>query len=383
VDRSGPSIETGPSQLPDLKGEIGTQIAEGQGDRIVRSRWAHRSAWLGILLTAAIAAASIGLASLPWLRYAGVSALTIAVVLGITVGNTVFPRFAKHVASGVDLSKSTLLRAGIVLYGFRITFQQIAGVGWGGVLIDALIVVLTFGLAVVLGLRVFKLDRQTVILVGAGSAICGATAIVATEPVVRGQPHKVAAAIATVVVFGTLAMFLYPELYPHLAMSEQAYGIFVGSTVHEVAHVVAAARSVSEPAETSAIVEKMLRVMMLAPFLVLLSGATRRERLHAIARGAHPAPRARPWAAIPWFAVLFVAASGVSSLHLLEHQTVLALGDVDALLLGMAMAALGLRTHASALREAGVRPLLLAAVLFVFLSVGGYLINRGVHGLLG
>src|SRR3546814_3631409 len=75
-----------------------------------------------------------------------------------------------------------------------------------------------FGLAVLLGTRVFKLDRETAMLIGAGSAICGAAAVMATEPVVRAQAHKVSVAVATVVVFGTTGMFLYPWLYPHLGL---------------------------------------------------------------------------------------------------------------------------------------------------------------------
>jgi uncharacterized integral membrane protein (TIGR00698 family) len=93
----------------------------------------------------------------------------------------------------------------------------------------------------------------------------------AVAPVVKGEPHKTSIAVATVVVFGTLSMFLYPLLYPYLALTEQAYGIFVGSTVHEVAQVVVAGEAISDEAARSAVVVKMLRVMMLVPFLLLLS----------------------------------------------------------------------------------------------------------------
>ena len=168
------------------------------------------SGWLGIALSAAIAALGITAARLPAVQHYGLSALTLAIVLGILAGNTFFPRVAARTAVGVDFSKSTLLRIGIVLFGLRITFQDIAAVGWAGILIDALVVVSTFVIAVQLGTRVFRLDRQTSMLIGAGSALCGAAAVMATEPVVRGQPYKVSVAVATVVVFGTLAMFAYP-----------------------------------------------------------------------------------------------------------------------------------------------------------------------------
>jgi len=330
--------------------------------------------WRGLALTATVAGAALAASLLPWTQRWGLGALTLAILLGIVVGNTVLPTIADRVGAGVDFSKGSLLRAGIVLYGFRIAFQQIADVGWAGAAIDALMVATVFPLAVVLGTRLLGLDRQTAMLIGAGSAICGAAAVIATEPVVRAQAHKVSVAVATVVVFGTLSMFAYPWLYPHLGLSEHAYGVYVGSTVHEVAQVVVAGRGVSDTAAATAVIEKMMRVMLLAPFLLVLS-----TRLH----GANPSPGRPQRLAIPWFAVAFVAVSGVHSLGILPVPVVDTLVRVDTVLLTLAMAALGLRTHLGAVRQAGAKPLALAALLFVYLVVGGYAINRGVAWLCG
>ncbi|MFZ6644304.1 YeiH family protein [Undibacterium sp. TJN25] len=325
-----------------------------------------------MLLAASIAWLGILAADHPLARQFGLSALSLAIIFGIFIGNSVFSRFAAQAANGVDFSKNTLLRAGIVLYGFRITFQQIAAVGWAGVVIDALIVGLTFTLAVQLGTRVFKLDRQTAMLIGAGSSICGAAAVMATEPVVRGQEHKVSVAVATVVIFGTIAMFAYPLIYPYLGLSEQAYGIFAGSTIHEVAQVVAAGNSVSIAAANTAVIEKMLRVMMLAPFLLLLSGIVKSGK-------GGSTEGASGNITIPWFALFFLAASAIHSAGVLPAALVDALVGLDTALLAMAMAALGLRTNIGAVRQAGLRPILLAAVLFGFLTMGGYGINYVVR----
>lgn len=324
---------------------------------------------LGLALAGAIAAAGIWGAGLPAVQHLGISALTLAIVIGILLGNTVFPRVAPFSADGVEFAKAKLLRLGIILYGFRITFQEIGHIGWAGILIDLLIIATTFTLAVQLGTRVFGLDKQTAMLIGAGSSICGAAAVMATEPVVRGQAHKVSVAVATVVIFGTLGMFVYPLLYPHLGLSETAYGLYAGSTIHEVAQVVVAGRSVSEQAASFAVIEKMLRVMMLAPFLVILSSRIGNEG------GAGAAKRK---ITIPWFAVLFIVAAGVNSLHLLPAGLVAAILQVDTVLLAMAMAALGLRTHVGAVQQAGAKPILLASILFLFLMTGGYVINRFV-----
>lgn len=329
--------------------------------------------WPGLALVAAIAGAGILAARLPALQALGLSALTLAIVFGIALGNTVFPAVAARSGAGVDFAKGMLLRTGIVLYGFRVTFQDIAGVGMEGVLIAVAMVGLVFGLAVLLGTRVFKLDRETAMLIGAGSAICGAAAVMATEPVVRGQAHKVSVAVATVVVFGTLGMFLYPWLYPYLGLGEHAFGVYAGSTIHEVAQVVVAGRAVGEAAGSAAVIEKMLRVMLLAPFLLLLSSRLSRE--------ANAGSGEKAGIVIPWFAVLFVAVAGVNSLQLLPAAWVEVLVQADTVLLAMAMAALGLRTHVDAIRQAGLRPLLLASALFVFLLVGGYAVNVGIGAL--
>lgn len=333
--------------------------------------------WPGLLLAGALAAVGLWLASVPTVQGWGISALTAAILLGIVAGNTVFPRIAAQAGPGVDFAKSTLLRTGIVLYGFRVTFQDILQVGVAGLVIDALIVASVFLLAVWMGTRWFKLDRETSMLIGAGSAICGAAAVMATEPVVKAQAHKVAVAVATVVVFGTLGMFLYPALYPHLVnalgISEHAYGVYAGSTIHEVAQVVVAGKAIGESAASVAVIEKMIRVMLLAPFLLILSA-----RIGSSAEGQD-----KPKLMIPWFAVLFIAVSLFNSLHLLPVAWVAVIVQLDTVLLATAMAALGLRTHVGAIRQAGMKPLLLALCLFAFLLIGGGAINLAVTHVLG
>lgn len=341
-------------------------------------RWRQRLP--GLLGVAVLAPVAMALAELPWLKGRGLSALTVAIVLGMVIGNSVYSRVAGVAAPGVLFSKQVLLRAGIVLYGLRLTFQDIAHVGIAGVAIDALVMGSTFALSWWLGTRVLKLDRKTAMLIGAGSSICGAAAVMAAEPVIGGRAEQVTVAVSTVVVFGTLAIFLYPALYalgthiPGWGLSSTAYGIYAGSTIHEVAQVVAAGRAVAESAANTAVITKMVRVMMLAPFLIGLSAYLSR----------HPEERADAACAeravqgpivIPWFALGFVAVACVNSLALLPKALASAALDVDTLFLAMAMAALGVTTHVSAIRAAGVRPLALAAVLFGWLIAGGFAIN--------
>ncbi|MGJ7527556.1 YeiH family protein [Variovorax sp. GB1P17] len=324
----------------------------------------------GLLLAALLAAMAALLAQWSPMLQMGLSAMTLAIALGMLVGNTAFPAVADRAGAGVDFARSVLLRAGIVLYGFRISLHDIGAVGWPGLLIGMAMVALTFGIAVYVGTRWLGLDRQTAALIGAGSAICGAAAVMATQPVVRGEEHKVSIAVATVVVFGTLSMVLYPLVFPYLGLSEHAFGLFAGSTIHEVAQVVAVGETVGPAAANAAVVEKMLRVMMLAPFLMWLSFQSA-----ASMKGATSFKACWKQVRIPWFAVLFIAVSAVHSLDVLPHALVEGLVQLDTLLLATAMAAMGLRTSAVSLRRAGVQPLKLGALLFVFLTVGGYCVN--------
>jgi uncharacterized integral membrane protein (TIGR00698 family) len=326
----------------------------------------------GLLLVGLLAAVSLNAAQ--WLQQHGLGALTMAVMLGIVAGNLLPPTVLAPLDPGIAFSRQRLLRVGVMLYGFRISFQQIADVGWHGVALAAAMLAATFTFSWLVGTRLLGLDRRTVILVGAGSSICGAAAIMAVQPVVRGKPGEVAVAVATVVLFGTLAMLCCPLLYqlsqniPALRVSPAAFGLFTGATVHEVAQVIAVGYALGPEVAANAIVAKMIRVMLLVPFLFALSG-------WQAAQGhvdGHAAAAQHRRAAIPWFALAFIALAGVHSCGLLPQSWVAVLLDVDGFLLAMAMAGLGMQSKLSALRAAGPGALLLGGLNFVFLMVAGF-----------
>lgn len=346
----------------------------------------------GLAISGTLAAVGMSLGRIDWLQNHGFSALTLAIVLGMLVGNTVYPRFAAVSGAGVNFSKKNLLRLGVVLYGLRLTVQDIGHVGIAGVATDVLVLGSTFALACYVGIKWLGMDRKTAMLIGAGSSICGAAAVMAAEPVVRARAEQVTVAVATVVVFGTLAIFLYPVLFDLnqqwqvIPGGADGFGIYAGSTIHEVAQVVAAARSVDPHAADTAVIAKMVRVMMLAPFLIMLSAWLARDDAKQ-ASGARAdgqdATQHKAKLAVPWFAFAFVGVVIFNSLHLLSASVVAVTTGIDTILLTMAMAALGLATHISSIRKAGIKPLLLALILFVWLVVGGALINRWVFALLG
>ncbi|NCT67135.1 MAG: YeiH family putative sulfate export transporter [Rhodanobacteraceae bacterium] len=319
----------------------------------------------GLLFALLLGLAGLGLAKLPAFEHLQLSALTIAIVLGMLLGNLVGARLPAQVAPGIAFSQRTLLRAGVVLYGLRISFQQIAAIGPGALLLDVLIVASTLALGVWIGRRWLGLDRDTALLTACGSAICGAAAVLATERLLKPEPSKVAIAVASVVLFGTLNIFLYPQLYPHLGLAPVDFGVYAGATVHEVAQVVAVGNAIGPEATDTAVIVKLTRVLLLVPFLFLLGGW--QARRDGGARGA---------VSVPWFALAFVGVCALNSLVTLPPALRGWLLDLDTLLLATAMGALGLETRFARLRALGPKPLLLALCLFGWLSVGGYWLTR-------
>ena len=316
-------------------------------------------------------------------RIIGLSSLTLAILIGMILGNTVYSSFAEQLHVGVTFAKGQILRLAIMFYGFKLTLTQVSSVGLSAVMSDALVLTSTFLLTYWIGTRWLKVDKQTTLLIGSGASICGAAAVIAAEPVIKAEAHKVTIAVATVVVFGTVAMLLYPFLY-HLGwlqpwLNAQQYGIYTGSTIHEVAQVVVAGNAVSPEVGDTAVVTKMIRVMMLAPFLLILSFALTKGSSD---NGKKPSFMNRvQQVKVPWFAFIFIA---IVLLHTWVPMTASferSMVILDDVLLTMAMFALGLTTHLGAIKQAGVKPLILGAIMFAWLIVGGGLINIGIASL--
>ncbi|MEF3102542.1 hypothetical protein CD006_15085 [Enterobacter sp. 10-1] len=334
----------------------------------------------GLLLTAIIAFTTAWLGNQSIMSGLGLGALTLAIIVGIVVGNTVYPSIHPYCDEGMQFAKQKLLRLGIILYGFRLTFQQVMDVGVSGVMIDVIMLCSTFIIASTLGYRLLGIDRKTAWLIGAGSSICGAAAVLAAAPVVKAEASKVAVAVATVVIFGTLGIFLYPFIWREFAhalpgISLTQFGIYTGSTMHEVAQVVAAGHAVSVDTENAAVIAKMLRVMMLAPFLLVLGAMVNRYAGEVGTRQKR--------ITFPWFALIFILVALFNSFHFLPPAMVSGINALDNVLLAMAMAALGLSTRISQLKNAGLRPFLLGLILFIWLVVGGGMINLLIHHWLG
>ncbi len=335
----------------------------------------------GILFVAIFSAAATFIAALGPVKALGLSPLVIGIVLGIFYANTLHNQLPSAWETGITFSAKKILRFAIVFYGFRITFQQIAEVGMDGFLVSLIMLSTTFIFGSWLGHKIFGMDKDTSMLTASGASVCGAAAVLATEPVLKAEEYKTAIAVSMVVLFGTISMFLYPVLYTtifenatgFLHMTAREFGIYVGGTIHEVAQVVAVPFSVPgapEEMANSAVIVKMTRVIMIAPMLIVLGiylsytakkegGSTGSVKL-----------------VIPWFAVYFIGVAGFNSLHLVPENIVYIINEIDTFLLTMAMTALGMGTRFAKFKGLGLAPVYTATAMFAWLVIGGFVITK-------
>lgn len=337
----------------------------------------------GVVFVFLCAATASSIASLSWVKALQLSPLIVGIILGMIYANTLRAALPTEWNGGISYCAKQVLRIGIVLFGFRISLNDVISVGTSALIIDALVVLLTLALGVGLG-RLLRMDAQTALLCSVGSSICGAAAVLAAEPIVKGAPYKTTVAVSTVVIFGTLGMFLYPFFYRAglLDMSAQELGLYTGGTLHEVAHVVGAGEMMNTSGEwrelvasgaaniqREAVIVKMIRVMMLAPVLLVLGMILSRLQ-------AKDETGARPRASVPFFAIMFMVVIAFNSLQLLPESVVQFLNATSTFLLTMAMTALGLNTTFAQFKQAGWRPFVLALGLFIWLIFGGYLLVK-------
>lgn len=332
----------------------------------------------GVLLITLFSCAAFYIGDMGFVKSLSFSPMIVGIILGMLYANSLRNNLPETWVPGIQFCSKRILRIGIILYGFRLTFQNVVEVGIPAICIDAIIVTVTICGGVLIG-RLMKMDRGIALLTSVGSGICGAAAILGTESAIKVKPYKTAVAVSTVVIFGTIAMFLYPILYRNgiLDLTPQEMGIFTGSTVHEVAHVVGAGNAMGKEVSDPAIIVKMIRVMMLVPVLLIISYSVMRA---AIKSGD---ASGRGKISMPWFAILFLVVIGFNSLDLLPAGLVDFINTFDTFLLTMAMTALGAETSIDKFRKAGAKPFILAFILFVWLMGGGYVLAKYVAPMLG
>ena len=331
----------------------------------------------GVLLITLFSCAAFYIGDMSFVKELSRSPMIVGIVLGMLYANSLRNNLPETWVPGIKFCSKRVLRIGIILYGFRLTLQNVMEVGLPAICIDAIIVAVTICGGILIG-KMLKMDSNIALLTSVGSGICGAAAVLGAESAIKAKPYQTAVAVSTVVIFGTIAMFLYPALYNNhiVELPAQLMGKFTGSTVHEVAHVVGAGNAMGESVSQPAIIVKMIRVMMLVPVLLIIGFFMMRTAKTAIGNGE------RGKVDVPWFAILFLVVIGFNSLDLLPEGVVNFINTFDTFLLTMAMTALGAETSIDKFKKAGFKPFVLALILFVWLIGGGYCLAKYIAPLI-
>ncbi len=320
----------------------------------VRNRTSELVAFApGLALVAGLGLVAQGATHLPGLGL--FSPMILAILLGMVLRAVWTPPAV--FGPGVRLAVRPMLRLAIVLLGARLTVGELAAVGGGGLLVIVVAMGATFLVTVGLG-RLLGVDARLAELIAAGTSICGASAVIAAAGVTRADEEDIAYAVATVTVFGTIAMLLYPLLAAPFGLTPEGFGLWSGASIHEIAQVVGAAYQGGPVALETGTVAKLARILLLAPTLMVLGLAVR----HRADAAAGSAP------VVPWFVLGFILMVGVNSLGLIPEPVRLGMVDATGILLTLALAAMGLGTDARRIAARGVRPLLLAALAFLFIA---------------
>jgi len=344
--------------------------------------------WMGLHLVLGIAIVSRflhGLIDQPVLSKS-ISEILVAVLLGLYVGN-VFP-LSNEIRAGAKFALQRLLRLGIILLGLRLSLQDVAATGLNALVLVIICISVALTLAWFAG-RLFKVPPKLAALIGVGTAICGNTAIIATAPVIEADEEEMGFAVATITLFGLLAVLFYPLIGHLIGLSDRAFGLWAGTAVNDTSQVVAVSAIYSELSLDVATVVKLTRNTLMAPLIILFGLVYNRAMKRQMSDSATQAAHFEWGKLIPGFVLGFLAMALIRTLGVavgilpqsvsnpgdlqVAASILKSVDDISKFLILMALTGVGLNTNLASLRRLGLKPLLVGtcvALLLAILSLG-------------
>lgn len=293
-----------------------------------------------------------------------VAEVTVAILLGAVVAALAGPRIGP-LDPGLGFAAQRILRVGIILLGARLSLNEIARIGLPATAIILATMAISFTVVLVVA-RLVRVDSRLAILLAVGSAVCGNTAIVATAPVIGARAREVAYAIATITLFGTLAVFLYPAVGRAFAVDEPTFGLWSGVAVNDTSQVIATSAAYGSDALDVATVVKLIRNALMAPLLLMIAVAWRGASQDSA--GSPGSVRRGARRAVPLFVLGFLALAGLRTIGLIGPDQATALDAAARVCILVALAAVGMSIRIGELRELSWRPL--AVGFSVALAIG-------------
>ncbi len=289
----------------------------------------------------------------------GAPAMLMALLLGIAFN---FLAEEGRCVDGIEFTAKTILRLGVALLGARISIELLIGLGSGLILLITAAVVATI-LFALLGAKLLGRGWRLALLTGGSVAICGASAAMAIAAVLPKNEHSERNLIFTVLsvtVLSTVAMIAYPIIAHALGLDEQAIGVFLGGTIHDVAQVVGAGFSVSETTGDTATLVKLIRVSFLAPIVILFA---------VLFRDVNDHEPSQKTPLIPGFVIAFFVLAGLNSIGMVPAEVSRFLGDISRWALLIAIAAVGMKTDLKTIRNVGGLAIVLIASETIFIGL--------------
>jgi uncharacterized integral membrane protein (TIGR00698 family) len=316
----------------------------------------------GLMLASSLALLAGNLQKIPGLGF--LSPLSMAVIIGFMIRNTIgVPTIYRP---GLIFSLKKLLRVSIVLLGLQLSLGQVLAIGPQAVAIIVITTITTFAFTNWLGKRL-GVNRKLTKLIAAGTSICGASAIVATNSVIDGSDEDMAYAVTIITLFGSLSMLLYPYLSSLLKLSPEIFGLWSGISIHEVAQVIATAFQGGQVSGEIGTVSKLARILFLIPTVVTLSLVQNAEQAQNpnLNQGQSSNFKQLP---IPWFILAFIVMVGLNSLSILPIALKDWVVQNNKFLITLALASMGLEINFLKIRQTGLKPLYLGGAAWLFIA---------------
>lgn len=286
----------------------------------------------------------------------------IAMLLGLGCRSVYQPGAALQ--PGLQFASKQVLQYSIVGLGFSLPIHEVVRTGLTSLPVSLITLAVAFAVALAVG-KLLHIPEKLKILIGAGTAICGGSAIAAITPVLRPDDHDTAYALSTIFLFNIVAVMIFPALGRHFGMSDTGFGLWAGTAINDTSSVVAAAYAWNNFAGEYATIVKLTRAMMIVPVTLVLG------LLFSRGRGAAAVPLHKN---VPWFIVLFVLASVVN--EWLPPALTAAIRQLAPFMIVLALAGIGLGTDVQRLRRAGWKPLLLGLVVWCSVAVSSLLVQH-------
>lgn len=325
----------------------------------------NQTAWLmGVAFTFLIALLGYLLALAPGFNLVG--QLACAIVIAIFYRH--FFGYPQGLRSGIAFSSKRLLRVAIILYGLKLNISTVLSDGLGLLLRDAIVIVFAI-LAMIWLAKAFKANKTISLLLGVGTGICGAAAIAAIAPIIKAKEEDTAISVGIIALMGTVFAIAYTILRPFLPLDAIQYGIWSGTTLHEVAHVALAGAPAGEDGLAIALLAKLGRVFLLVPLSFIFIIIMKRKNKDNNTTDTK--------IEFPWFLLGFIILSILGS-YVFGHSipvseaTMEAISTLTTWLLTAAMVGLGLNVSLTDLRTKAMRPLIAMTIVSVILSLGVY-----------